>query len=273
VAAAHHARAIATTRRLGYAPVEAVARRWLPEPEPAPEPNAADPEGRPLGPTTAERGLAVDVLGPVVVTVDGHPIDDRAWRSRKAREVLVLLALAGDGGRRRDEVIEAVWPDRDPAKGRGLLRTALADIRRILEPQRPPGEPSRFLTGHGDRLLLDARTDLAAAERLQAGGDARDRAAAWALFRDDLVADDPYAGSLDDARRTAEQLRADVAEAVVRSMTAPGATADPGVLVAAAAHLVGREPWREDLAGPVAAACRRAGDEVAAARAERLLGQ
>jgi hypothetical protein len=262
VAAARYARAIATTRRLGFAPVEAVARRWLPGGAAAP-PDVA--------------GLELQVLGPVVATVDGRGIDDRAWRSRKAREVLVVLALAGEAGRGRDEVIEAVWPDRDQVKGRSLLRTALADIRRILEPARPPGEPSRFLASHGDRLVLLARTDLAAVVREHAAGDPAALTAAWTRFRGELVADDPYADSLAEARRAAEQLQADVAQALVTATTtgtpsATSATTDPEALVDAAAFLLRREPWRDDVVGPVVAACRAAGQEAIAARAERLLG-
>jgi DNA-binding SARP family transcriptional activator len=268
VAAARYGRAVATTRRLGFAPVEAVARRWLP--------NSA-------GAAPGVAGLELQVLGPVVATVDGRDVDDRAWRSRKAREVLVVLALAGEAGRGRDEVIEAVWPDRDPAKGRSLLRTALADIRRILEPSRPPGEPSRFLASHGDRLVLAARTDLATAAREHAAGDPAALAAAWRRFRGELAADDPYAESLAEARRSAGRLQADVAQGLVAGASTTASTAatttastiasvDPEALVDAAAFLLRREPWRDDVAEPVVAACRAAGHEAVAARAERLLG-
>jgi DNA-binding SARP family transcriptional activator len=259
VALARRTRDVAAARRLGFAPVEAVARRWLPGP-----PAEAGAPAQ-LG---DERGLVVQLLGPVVVTVGGEPIDDRTWRSRKAREVLVVLALAGERGRRREEVIEAVWPDRDPAKGRSLLRTALADVRRALEPARPPGEPSRFLASHGDRLRLSARTDLAAAEQYRASGDPSALTAAWDLFRGDLAADDPYADSLAEARSSADRLRVEIAQALVGT---PQDVA-PATLVAAAELLVEREPWRTDVVGPVAAVCRAAGDELSAARVERLLG-
>jgi DNA-binding SARP family transcriptional activator len=259
MATARHTTAIATTRRLGYAPVEAAARRWLPA-KPAP----AAP--------TRPAGLDVAVLGPVVASVDGQPIEDRAWRSRKAREVFVVLALAGDSGRSRDEVIEAVWPDRDPAKGRSLLRTALADVRRVLEPSRPPGEPSRFVTGHGDRLVVPARTDLAEAERRRShAADSTELAQAWGLFRGDLAADDPYAESLDEARRAADQLRSDIAEALLTKALSGPTPPDPTLLVDVVAFVIGREPWRRDLVERVAAVCRAAGDGTAAARAERLL--
>ena len=237
-------RAVAATRRLGYAPVEAAARRWLPAPGPP--------------------GLEVGLLGPVTVHVDGQAVLDGAWRSRKAREVLLVLALAGGGGLAREEVIEAVWPERDPLKGRTSLRTALSEVRLVLEPDRPPGEPSRFVTTQGDRLVVHARTDLAEAERRHARAAAP---ATWALFRGRFAADEAYTASLDEARRAAERLQLDVAESLVAAGTA---AAPPEVLVAAAAHVLTTEPWRTEVARQVAAACRTAGDEVQARRAERL---
>ena len=241
VARARAGRAVAAVRRLGYAPVEAAARRWL----------------RALAPA----GLEVGLLGPVTVHVDGQAVLDGAWRSRKAREVLLVLALAGEAGLARDEVIEAVWPERDPVRGRTSLRTALSEVRLVLEPRRPPGEPSRFVTARGDRLVVVARTDIAEAERRRTAGDA---AGAWALFRGTFAADEAYAPSLEVARRAAERLQLDVAESLVEG------GAPPELLVAAAAHVVGVEPWRTDLARRVAEACRAAGDEAQARRAERL---
>jgi DNA-binding SARP family transcriptional activator len=266
VAAARPAGAIATTRRLGFAPVEAVARRWLPARPAAPAAGAGP------GPDPGPGGsLDVALLGPVVVTVDGQAVEDRAWRSRKAREVLVVLALAGTAGCSRDEVIEAVWPERDPAKGRSLLRTALADVRRVLEPSRQPGEPSRFVATRGDRLVLDATTDLARAE--QSGRGVEALVAAWRMFRGDLAADDPYAESLDEARRHADRLRSDVASALASAATATTTGAiDPDVMVDVARFLLQQGPWHADAVRRLADAREAAGDSTTAARIERLLG-
>jgi hypothetical protein len=151
-------------------------------------------------------------------------------------------------------------------------------------------------------VVVHAWTDLAEAERLsapaatdrgagpgvgpEAGPDGRGAAlaTAWALFRGRFAADEPYAASLDEPRRTAERLQLDVAEAVVvAGMEGSGAAGATGgratserlpltleLLVAAAAHVLAVEPWRTDVVRDVAAACRAAGDEVQARRAERL---
>jgi hypothetical protein len=299
VARRRAARAVATTRRLGYAPVETTARRWLPAPAAlgaTPRQLGERVRGASGGDVAGEQpGLEVGLLGPVTIRVDGQAVLDGAWRSRKAREVLLVLALAGATGLGRDEVIEAVWPERDPAKGRMSLRTALSEVRQALEPARPPGEPSRFVTTRADRVTLQARTDVVEAERLlgqaTAGAeqlaDAGALVAAWSLFRGRFAADEAYTASLDEARRAAERLHLDVAEAVVVAGTegggvagaagdggAPsvGSSVTPELLVAAAAHVLSVEPWRTDVVRDVAAACRAASDEVQARRAERLAG-
>ncbi|HEY3144191.1 MAG TPA: hypothetical protein VGJ86_23880 [Acidimicrobiales bacterium] len=260
VAVVRHGRAVAATRRLGYAPVEATARRWLGESDNRTNPPAAS-------------GLRVELLGPVVLRVEGQAVADGAWRSRKAREVLLLVALAGTSGSSRDEVVEAVWPDREPDRGRTLLRTALAEIRRVLEPARQPGEASRYVSTRGDRLAITGSLDAAEAERHWTESDLAGLVAAWRLFRGPPVADEPYTASLEEFRRRAERLQLDVAHALVSATSSePGSEPGSDVVVAAAEHVLAAEPWRTELAQEVARACRARGDDMAAARIERLLG-
>jgi DNA-binding SARP family transcriptional activator len=171
------------------------------------------------------------------------------------------LALPGDRGAQREEVIEAVWPDRDPQKGRVLLRAALAEVRRRLEPGRQTGESSRYLETTGDRVSVDAVTDIAEARALAAAGDA---AAAFSLFRGDLLDDNPYVEWVFDERRSAEALRLELAERVVADPAVDGATR-----TRAAEMIVAAEPWRTEVFDQLAAAHRAAGDEAAARAAER----
>ncbi len=259
-AAARHRRAIMATRRLGYALVEEAARRYLPRQRDA---------------AVSEQGLRIGVLGPIVIEVDGRPVDDGAWRSRKAREVLVAVALAGDAGRSRDEVIEAVWPERDPDRGRSLLRTALAEVRRCLEPARPPGEPSRFVVTRGDRIVVTAYLDVTEVEAIYQVGSMDDLVVAWRRFRGPAVADEPYTASLDDLRSGVERLQLDVADAMLAAVAglAPSdLTVDVlDAVVGGVEHVIAAEPWRSEVATQVAASCRAAGHDTAAARIERVV--
>lgn len=56
------------------------------------------------------------------------------------------------------------------AAARTLLRTALAKVRRVLEPQPPAGEPWRFVHTSADPMVVDVRTDPQRARALQAEG-------------------------------------------------------------------------------------------------------
>src|SRR5215813_12108933 len=60
------------------------------------------------------------------------------FRTQKTASLLAYLAYFRDSGHPREQLIEILWPDTDPANGRMSLRTALASLRRQFE---PPGLP------------------------------------------------------------------------------------------------------------------------------------
>jgi len=203
------------------------------------------------------RRLRVRLVGAVRVEAGGREID--GWRSRKAREALLTLAAAPDGGLRRDELVERVWPGREPGRGRTLLRTALAEIRRVLEPGRPAGEPSAYLTADRERVTLDADVDLRDARRHAAAGRAGD---ALEVLAGQVAAGEP--DILDDARAEAADLR-------LRSATGIGRDQARAAAERAAAYevVLAVEPWRHDLAEELVALWYRAGDPQRAAAADR----
>jgi hypothetical protein len=194
-----------------------------------------------LLPLSAQAGpaLRVQLLGPVRVTVDGQVVPSSSWRSLKAVEVLAYLALRGDRGAHREEAIEAVWPDREPDKGRMLLRAALSEIRRRLEPARPAGEPSLFLQGEGDRVVLRADVDAREVRALARQGQP---AAAFTTFGGELLEDFPYAEWAIDERQAMDALHADLAERALGDVDVP-----VDVRIGAAEWLVAQQPWRDDV--------------------------
>ena len=238
---------VAVLRQAGFAPVEALARRAM-----AP---LADEEVAAGGPP-----LVVELLGAGRVLVDGVPRHEGAWRSRKALEVLRVLALAGERGATREEVIEAVWPGRAPDAARTVLRRALSDVRRDLEPDRPTGEPSRFVAATGDRVVVPATTDLAVAEGLLAD----DPGAAFDLLADGATTDLGDAEWAEGVRRQVGRLRLQAAEAV-----AGVGGGDEDRRRVALERLVADEPWNRRHVDDLAALHRRRGDEAAARAVER----
>src|SRR5438132_9357661 len=84
----------------------------------------------------AMTSIRIELLGCLRV-IHGHRTITR-FRTKKAAALLAYLAFNLGRQISRDELIELLWPDADPEKGRMSLRTALASLRRQLE---PPGGP------------------------------------------------------------------------------------------------------------------------------------
>ncbi len=236
-------RRVGDARRRGFAPVEELARRALPSLR------------------SDEAGLRVELLGEGRVAVDGAELGAPAWKSKKALEVLRYVADAGPRGRRREEIIEAVWPDRDEDKGRTLLRTALSGIRRTIEPSRPAGEPSRFVETSGERVSITADTDLARADRLTEQGRLEE---AFRLLQRPATPLEEAGEWATDLRRAVERTRVDVAQRLAGSDTAP----DP-VKIAALEMLLDAEPWNRAHVDALMGAHRSVGDKAAVQAVER----
>lgn len=229
-------------RARGFATVEQLASRVLDE----------------STSTAVDGSIEVQVLGEHVARCDRRRITRSDWKSKKAFEVLTVLAAGGAGGRRREEVIEAVWPGRPPDKGRTLLRTALSEIRRVLEPERPPGEPSRHLVAGDDVVTVTGRLDL---ERIEAALDT-DPTAAFEELRPGLA---PTVASAEWAQDWAGQ----VERLTVRAAMQVPDDAERPQRIAALEALIGAEPWQRAHYDSLARLHREGGDEAAAADVER----
>src|SRR5437879_1616243 len=127
------------------------------------------------------------VLGDRVVT---------RFRSHQTAGLLAYLAYYSRRSHPREELIERLWPERDPESGRNSFRVALSSLRRQLE---PPGVPAGVvLVADRANLQLNpvaAVTDVAqfaaaiqAAERSgNADGRAEPLAEAVELYQGELL--------------------------------------------------------------------------------------
>ncbi len=87
----------------------------------------------------AEDSYAVSIrlLGGFAVAVAGRPIgDDAPWGSRKAQALVKLLALAPGHHLTVEQLLDALWPDLEPAAARRAYYQALYLARRALDPAR-----------------------------------------------------------------------------------------------------------------------------------------
>jgi DNA-binding SARP family transcriptional activator/predicted negative regulator of RcsB-dependent stress response len=84
-------------------------------------------------PIVAEE-IRVHVLGQFGVELGAEAVPAAAWPSRKARDVLRVLACRGARGIGRERLGALVWPDAQAVGNR--LSVALSHVRSVLDPQR-----------------------------------------------------------------------------------------------------------------------------------------
>ena len=78
--------------------------------------------------------VRVSLLGGFAASVDGVPVADSAWRLKKARELVKLLALARAHRLHREVVMDELWRDLAPAAAANNLHQAVHVARRALGP-------------------------------------------------------------------------------------------------------------------------------------------
>ena len=149
--------------------------------------------------------LAIESLGRFRVVRDGVPIPLAAWQSKKARDLLKLLVARRGRPTPRDVLVEALWPDGDPARVGNRLSVALSTLRSVLDPERR-SDPDRFVTAGREAIGLELENldvdverflaEATAGLELRRRGEvdaARERlAAAEAVYAGDFLEEDAY---------------------------------------------------------------------------------
>ena len=97
--------------------------------------------------------IRVHVLGQFGVELGGEALPGSVWPSRKARDVLRLLACRGARGIGRERLGALVWPDVESVGNR--LSVALSHVRSVLDPGRRLAES--VVVSDGGVVRLDLR--------------------------------------------------------------------------------------------------------------------
>ncbi|MCP8999096.1 winged helix-turn-helix domain-containing protein [Pseudarthrobacter sp. RMG13] len=226
--------------------------------------------------------LWIRTLGPLEVVADGAPV---IVGSRKLRIVLECLALRANSVVSTDFLAEAVWDGRPPAQPGPQLQVYVANLRRLLQPDRSRGiaaqrlasRPGGYvLTAAEDELdLLQFRENVTAGElAVQAGdlaGGTELLRQAVELFKGAAFPDladvellRPDLDALEEARLDAHQDLIDVELAMGRH----------GTLVGELQRLVSRHAYRERLWASLVLALYRSdrqADALAACREARSI--
>jgi predicted ATPase len=154
--------------------------------------------------------VTVTLLGGFSAAVDGEPVPERAWRLKKARELVKLLALAPEHRLHREQVMDVLWRDREPAAAANNLHQAVHVARRALDPD--------AIEVRDEVIFLDVevdidvdRFDLAAADARRSRSPAAYRAA-LAIYGGELLPENRYDDWAASRRDELAELVAELAE-------------------------------------------------------------
>jgi predicted ATPase len=187
----------------------------------------------------------VTLLGGFAAEAGGSPVPDSAWRLRKARELVKLLALADGHRLHREQAMDMLWPDRDPGSAANNLNQAVHAARRALGP-----EAITLLDG---LLRLEAELDVELFERAAASArherTAQACLGALALYGGELLPENRY----DDWASLERERLADLHEEVEQLLAELGGAAQAvRALPAETSTFVGRDHELGELAALLA---------------------
>lgn len=205
------------------------------------------------GGTAHRRHVTVHTLGSFGVERDGVPVVASEWPSRKARDIVKILAVQGERGVSRETLGELLWPENRESPG-NRLSVALSHLRGVLDPGKEHGS-DHFVVADRRSVRLDLRhvevdvvafmaasqTALAAARR----GDpdaVRLLQAAAAMHTGELFGTDPGDDWLLEARDEVEARGREVLRALSDELLAGERPADA---VPWLARLLAYDPYDE----------------------------
>jgi DNA-binding SARP family transcriptional activator len=226
---------------------------------------------------------SIGVLGPLLVRHGDRAVAGGDLRRQRVRELLAILVV--EQAVSRDRVIDILWPEHDLDAGARNLRVTLTYLRRLLDPDRTPGEASFHLRAdatmirllpsahlHVDLWELERLTDQAAAARATGDIDAAIRllTEATAQWRGSPLTDlDRLAGF--DA--TVEAVRLRQVQALLDLGELRLTVGDPSGALDAAERALALEPYLEAAHRLAIASCIHRGDHVRTIAASRRARQ
>ena len=212
------------------------------------------------------------ILGPLEVVDGGQQVHVGGARQRA---VLALLLLQANRVVSIDRLVDQLWAGSPPPGAATTLRGYVHTLRKVLEPERATGRPSRVvLTQPPGYLLVVAEEQLDARrfERLAAEGRQRLAAGdaeaacslltqALGLWRGPALADFGFEDFAQTEAARLEELRLTATEDLMQAALHRG---DTSSLVAELGRLVEAHPLRERLRGLLMLALYRSGRQAAA---------
>ena len=174
--------------------------------------------------------LRVFLLGEFRVEVEGQIVGDSAWRLRKARSLVKILALAPGHRLHREQIMEYLWPGSDFGSALNSLNQVLYVARQALAAASSSLRPHDLIRHHNQVLSLlpsgtlwtDAgRFEELARETIRTGDD-QHVDEVLALYRSELLPEDLYEEWAIGPRRDLAQLYLDMLHAATSSFELGG---------------------------------------------------
>ncbi len=103
--------------------------------------------------------IEIQTLGGFSVLREGEAIASGEWQSRKARDLVKILVARRGRSTPREMLMEALWPDEDPARLSNRLSVALSTARAVFDPdKRHPADHYIAADGESARLVMPSLT-------------------------------------------------------------------------------------------------------------------
>jgi predicted ATPase len=152
----------------------------------------------------------IELLGGFSAVADGRPVPEGAWRLKKARELVKLLALAPQHRLHREQAMDTFWREKGPDAAANNLHQALHVARRALGADAI--ELRDELLHLGAAVTVDVDDfELAAADARRTGTPAAYRAA-LALYGGELLPENRYDDWVEGRRDELAELSAGLAD-------------------------------------------------------------
>ncbi len=152
----------------------------------------------------------IELLGGFSAMVDGRPVPEGAWRLKKARELVKLLALAPHHRLHREQAMDVFWRDKSPDAAANNLHQALHVVRRALGPDAIELR-DELLHLSADIVVDVDELERAAVDARRVGTPAAYRAA-LALYGGELLPENRYDDWVEGRRDELAELSAALAE-------------------------------------------------------------
>ncbi len=142
--------------------------------------------------------LRISLLGGFSIARGAEVVRDDAWRLRKAKTLVKLLALAPERRLHADRATELLWADRDPASARNNLHQAIYAARRALDSAGLEGRVCLVLREDvialcpDDPVAVDVPAFEEAAGRAREEGDLAAYRGALEAYAGELLPEDRY---------------------------------------------------------------------------------